>query len=77
VKGVIKGAYFLCVSNGNKAKILNKLHSKLSGINPEIQQGRGPKDPPSTRELNFTLEIEVNELTRGHIKQNITHKRLR
>jgi hypothetical protein len=79
-RGYLRGLIFLCVSNGSKAKRLNNLHSKLAGINAEILQGRGPKDPPSTRQLNFTLEIEVNELARiprGYIKQTITHQRLR
>lgn len=51
----------------------------LLEFNAEILQGRGSKDPPSTRQLSFTLEIDVNDLaiiSRGYIKQTITHQRL-
>jgi hypothetical protein len=75
--GYLRGLIFLCVTNGSKAKRLNNLHSNLVGINAKILQGRGPKDPPSTRKLNFNLEIEVNKLARiprEYIKQTITHK---
>ena len=48
----------------------------LLEFNAGILQGRGPKDPPSTRQLNVTLEIEVNELARilrRYIKQTINY----
>ena len=47
---------------------------RLLEFNAEILQGRGPKDPPSSRQLKFTLAIEINEfarIPRGYIKQAI------